>query len=89
MPPTVHIQSYRLRQDTLKEYLEKVFPGVTIKITNGEDTYDVTLPKELTQVLQYVHQAWSITDSLICATRSIMTILTIYEKKGEVQIEGA
>ncbi|KAI8625925.1 hypothetical protein F5Y19DRAFT_235548 [Xylariaceae sp. FL1651] len=49
MPQTVHISSYRLRQDKLEDYLKKTFQNVTIDITSGDDTYDVELPDELTQ----------------------------------------
>ncbi|KAI1353911.1 hypothetical protein F5Y01DRAFT_275699, partial [Xylaria sp. FL0043] len=49
MPQTVHISSYRLRQDKLEQYLKEAFPNTTVEITIGDGTYDVELPKGLTQ----------------------------------------
>ncbi len=31
--PTVHISSYRLRQDKLEEYLKEIFPTTKVDIT--------------------------------------------------------
>ncbi|KAI1429686.1 hypothetical protein F5Y12DRAFT_709686 [Xylaria sp. FL1777] len=49
MPQTVHISSYRLRQDKLEQYLKETFPSTKVEITIGDGTYDVELPNGLTQ----------------------------------------